>query len=186
MVICSGHYTQNEGAMADVRPVLDMSDAEKRAELITLGYESEANSQQDVTRLSAMLGHARQNPRPMYAGLMILTNSKQIIEDIQPLLSNLGISEMYTSSSAPEPSSQEEKILFTRLAVDDAEAKLSLPRISARILKCPRCGAVAHLYHKRTSSDGSCGIEYANHICTDTSCGLHIERYYEGYGSIFD
>lgn len=163
-----------------------MSDAEKRAELITLGYESEVNSQQDMTRLAAMLGNARQYPRPMYAGLMILSNSKQNIENVQPTLSNLGVLETYTSKSAPEASSQEERIVFTRFAPEEAIAKLSLPSIPSRMLKCPRCNAVAHLYHKRVSSDGYCGIEYANHICSDPNCGLHIERYYEGYGSIFD
>lgn len=172
--------------MTGLVPIFDMSDEEKRAELISLGYESEANSQQDVTRLAAILGNARQYPRPMYAGLMILSNSKQTIENMQTILSNLGISETYTSKSAPEASSQEERIVFTRFAPEDANTKLSLPSIPARVLKCPRCNAGAHLYHKRVSSDGNCGIEYANHICSDPTCGLHIERYYEGYGSIFD
>lgn len=178
-------HTSASIAMTSNTPVSDLSPEEMRAQLVLLGYEKEAlHPSMDDSALSRLLTNVRANPRNVYVGLLILS-FKETVEMLRPHLVGLDISEKYVST-ATAVSSQSEEITFTRLSEHDAQGKLSLPKEADRVLKCPRCDAAMHMYYKRNSSDGYCGIQYANHICTDLTCGLNIERYYEGYGSIFD
>lgn len=171
--------------MTNHTPVFDLTLEEKRAELALLGYEKEGwDLSTDDSSLVVLLSRARANPRPIYAGLRILS-FKETIETLQPNLISLNISEKFLSTASAD-SSQREEITFMRLSGHKAQEKLQLPQVTDRALKCPRCDTTMHMYYKRNTSDGYCGIQYADYICTDLSCGLNIERYYEGYGSIFD
>ena len=169
--------------MSHTLQIMDMTAAEKRAELISIGFEMEQQSKHD-SELSALLGSARSHPRPMFAGIFALPGATETLETIRPTLLDLDVGDNLITTNAADLG-QTEKITYTRLSEKDARVKLSLDSIPQRVLKCPRCDAVMQLYYKRVSSDGYCGIEYADHICTDLSCGLQIERFYEGYGSIF-
>ncbi len=171
--------------MTSNTPVFDLTLEQKRAELALLGFEKEAmHPSMDSSALSRLLANARINPRPRHAGLLILS-FKETVDMLKPKLIVLDVSEKYLSTASAE-SSQREEITFTRFSDHDAQEKLNAPSVPDRVLKCPRCNAAMHMYYKRNTSDGYCGIQYANHICTDVSCGLNIERYCEGYGSIFD
>ena len=170
--------------MAHLPHIFDMSAAEKRAELAELGFEKEHTEKPD-SELSALLGQARTHPRPMIAGIPILRGVTENLDTIRPHLLALKTGEKHEVAVAADMG-QTEKITFTILAEVDAQAKLAIPSISHRVLRCPRCNSAVQLYYKRTTSDGNCGIEFANQICKNLTCGLDIDRYYEGYGSIFD
>ncbi len=167
--------------------IVDMNVEEKKNELKMLGYEKESNSIRDCdsTSFSSLLGRARQNRRIIYAGLFILPGCEQNLEDVRPSLLNLNRSEHLTAKCS-STSGQEERITFTRLSETEQHEKLQKQCTENRVLLCPRCDKPMHQYYQRNTSDGMCGIQYADHMCTDLTCGLCIERYYEGYGSIFD
>lgn len=170
--------------MAQQQHIFDMTEPEKRRELIALGFEREQTNKND-SELTTLLGHARAHPRPMLAGIPILSGVSENIDTIRPWLVALNCGEKHVVNVAADMG-QTESITFSILSEADALTKLSIPNIPHRVLKCPRCTAPMHLYYKRTSSDGYCGIEYAHHICNNADCRLNIERFYEGYGSIFD
>lgn len=155
----------------------------KRSELTFLGYETEQATLLD-SELSALLEQAQKHPRPIYAGIPVLSGASKNLETVRPQLNALCFGETHVTEASADMG-QTEKITFTILSQEEAQEKLRLKCIPHRSLKCPRCDSVMHLYYKRITSDGYCGIEYANHVCTDITCRLNIERFYEGYGTLF-
>ena len=106
--------------MTSNTPVFDLTLEQKRAELVSLGFEKEAmHPSMDSSALSHLLANARINPRPIYAGLLILS-TKETVDMLRPKLAGLDISEKYVSTASAE-SSQREEITFTRVSHDEAQ-----------------------------------------------------------------